>query len=526
MVKRIVIIGGGTAGWLTTLNFLRHTDNPEIINISSDELPIIGVGESTTGLTNDIIKSKRNIEIDELDFLKNTNSTYKLGIWHKDWHTIGESFISPLGDEFLNDSGHPTSDYDYYRIYHVAKNNMKYNQTQARFIENNKLQFLNISEDDYYKPVFNNQNGKVDFSFHHVAYHVDTFKVGKYIKDKVINHDRVKYFDDIVTSVEKDEHGYVKKLLLKSGQIVEGDLFVDCTGFFRLLIDDENKFIDYSNNLLTNRAISFITKDTDIKNCTTATARKYGWEWTIPLQHRNGRGYVFNDNMISVDEAVEELCKIYGEIEVQKDISFKPGRITKAWDKNVISTGLSTGFVEPLEATTIHMTLLQINLFLEQYYTEHLDFKNDSQHKNYNRAIGDTWDDIRDFINLHYTNTRQDTEFWKESSKEERRSNRLNDLLETWKSIMPRLADYSSSNYLNFYKLGNTLWYQILIGMKILNPSVAEKELKAFKLWEVAERDYFNRQQFNNHVIELGVDTQHFYETQLNSLKDYRRVQL
>ena len=91
---------------------------------------------------------------------------------------------------------------------------------------------------------------------------------------------------------------------------------------------------------------------------------------------------------------------------------------------------------------------------------------------------------------------------------------------------MPRLADYSSSNYLNFYKLGNTLWYQILIGMKILNPSVAEKELKAFKLWEVAERDYFNRQQFNNHVIELGVDTQHFYETQLNSLKDYRRVQL
>ena len=137
------------------------------------------------------------------------------------------------------------------------------------------------------------------------------------------------------------------------------------------------------------------------------------------------------------------------------------------------------------------MTLLQINLFLEQYYTEHLDFKNGSQHKNYNRAIGDTWDDIRDFINLHYTNTRQDTEFWKESSKEERRSNRLNDLLETWKSRMPRLADYSSSNYLNFYKLGNTLWYQVLLGMKILDPKVAENELKSFGLYGVAEKDLF-----------------------------------
>ena len=156
MIRKIVIIGGGTSGWTTTLNFLRHTDNPEIINISSKEIPIIGVGESTTGTMNDIIKSKRNIEIDELDFLKSTNSTFKYGIWHKDWQTIGQSFVSPLGDEFENEYEHPNENYDYYRIYHVAKNNMPYQQTQANFMKHNKLQYLNVPENDYYKPVFNN----------------------------------------------------------------------------------------------------------------------------------------------------------------------------------------------------------------------------------------------------------------------------------------------------------------------------------------------------------------------------------
>ena len=127
-IEKIVIVGGGTSGWTTTLNVLRHTDNPKIVNISSKDIPVIGVGESTTGTMNDIIRSKKNIEIDELDFLKKTNSTFKLGIFHKDWHTEGESFVSPLGDEFLNETERPSIDYDYYRIYHIANNNMKYEQ--------------------------------------------------------------------------------------------------------------------------------------------------------------------------------------------------------------------------------------------------------------------------------------------------------------------------------------------------------------------------------------------------------------
>mgnify|MGYP006093653129 CR=1 FL=1 len=523
MIKTIVIIGGGTSGWTTTLNFLRNTDNPKIINISSNEVPSIGVGESTTGTMNDIINSKKNIEIDELDFLKNTNSTFKLGINHIDWRK-NESFVNPLGDEFLNSTKRPSDDYDYYRIYHVAKNNMKYEQTQGQFMLHNKLQFLNVPENDEYKPVFNNQSGKLDFAFHHIAYHLDTFKVGDYLKEQVLKHDRVSHIEDLIVNANRDENGLVTSVKTKSGQVIEGDLFVDCTGFFRMLIKFDNEFISWENNLLTNRAIAFPTKDYKITNHTTAKARKYGWEWNIPLQHRMGRGYVFNDRMISVDQAVEEIEKDYGPIDVVNDVKFTPGRMKKAWHKNVISAGLSNGFVEPLEATAIHMTIIQIELFLKDYYTDHLDFKNESQHKNYNRAIGDTWDDIRDFINVHYVNTRQDTDFWKMSSNSDRWSPRLKELLETWQTRMPRYADYSSSNYMNFYKLGNTLWYQVLLGMKILNPDVAEKELRSFNLWEIAQNDYEKRCKFNKHVINLGIDSDYFYKKDLNTLYDYKSI--
>ena len=318
----------------------------------------------------------------------------------------------------------------------------------------------------------------------------------------------------------------VTSLVTKSGQVIEGDLFIDCTGFFRLLIQEDNDFISWENNLLTNRAIAFPTNDYKIKNHTTAKARKYGWEWNIPLQHRMGRGYVFNDRMISVDQAIEEVEKDYGKIDVVNDVKFTPGRMKKAWHNNVISAGLSNGFVEPLEATAIHMTIIQIELFLTKYYTDNLDFKNESQHINYNRTIGDTWDDIRDFINLHYVNTRQDTDFWKMSSSEQRWSPRLKELLETWKSRMPRVVDYSSSNYMNFYKLGNTLWYQVLLGMKILNPTVAENELKSFRLWDIAKKDLENRSNFNKHVVNLGCNAENFYKSELGNLHSYKRIDM
>jgi tryptophan halogenase len=195
-----------------------------------------------------------------------------------------------------------------------------------------------------------------------------------------------------------------------------------------------------------------------------------------------------------------------------------------AWTKNVLSVGLSTGFVEPLEATAIHMSIVQVDLFLKNYYSDHLDFTKESQHKNYNRAIGDTWDDIRDFIVAHYINTRQDTDFWKESSSKDRWSDRLKELMEMWSVRMPRVSDYSSSNHMDFYKLGNTLWYQVLIGMKILNPKVAENELKSYNLYDRAEKELVERNKFNRHILPFGENTNDFYKNKINNLYNYRKV--
>jgi tryptophan halogenase len=364
-INKIVIVGGGTSGWSTALQFLRRTNNPKIVVLSSEEIPVIGVGESTTGLFNDLITSKSNLYIDEKDFIKKTGATFKIGLYQKDWHTIGESFTSPLGDDFLNKTGIPDFNYDYYRIYHIA-NNLKYYQMQSQFMMNNFAPFLWIDKEDPYPYVFENKIGKIDFRFSHIAYHIDAYKTTDYIREKMLKHPRVEWIKGTVSSVEKDKNDCIKSLKTKDGQIIEGDLFVDCTGFFRLLIEKEyeNDFISWRQNLLENNAILFpreYEENEPIKNYTTAQARKYGWEFNIPLQSRIGRGYVFNNEMINADQALEELESVYGKnVKVTKEIKFNLGRMNKAWIKNVLSIGLSTGFVQPLEATAIHMTILQI----------------------------------------------------------------------------------------------------------------------------------------------------------------------
>jgi tryptophan halogenase len=530
-INRIVIVGGGTAGWSTALQFLRRTNNPKITVLASEEIPVIGIGESTTGLFNDLITSKSNLFIDEKDFIKKTGATFKIGIYHKDWHTIGESFTSPLGDDFLNQTGIPDFNYDYYRIYHIA-NKLKYYQMQSQFMMNNFVPFLWIDKEDPYPYVFENKIGKIDFRFHHIAYHIDAFKTTDYIKDKMLKHPRVEWIKGTVSKVEKDENNCVKSLITKDGQVIEGDLFVDCTGFFRLLIEKEyeNNFISWRQNLLENNAILFpreYEENEPIKNYTTAQARKYGWEFNIPLQGRVSRGYIFNNEMINANQAFEELESVYGKnVNVTKEIKFNPGRMNRAWVKNVLSIGLSTGFVQPLEATAIHMTILQSEHFCMQFYSDYMDFNNESQNELYNKNIGAVWDDIRDFITLHYITPRNDTVFWTESSKKERLSKRMSGLLELWKTRMPRANDYTHGDFANFYNLGNTLWYQILIGMNLLDSELAKNELISWNLYNTAEHHYNERLLFNKFVINKAYSTNDFYKNQIDYLDDFQKVKI
>lgn len=527
--NKIIIVGGGTAGWATALNFFQKT-HCNITVIATKEIPIIGVGESTTGRFNNLINLKESIQIDEADFLKKTGSTYKIGIYHTDWHTKGESFTSPLGDNYSNVYEYPHFSYDYYRIFHVAEK-MKFEAIGSKLMINNKLPFMWIDKNDPYLIEYDNRTGKIDLRLNHVAYHLDTYKVGQYIKEKVLEQKkRVSYIDDEVVDFQQDNTGIVKYLITKTGQKIEGDLFVDCSGFKRVLIDKvcDNKFISYENQLLVNRALPFYIENEDhtiINNYTHVTAKKYGWLWDIPLQHRKGMGYVYSDNYTTPEQAQQEIEKDLGKkIEPRNDIKFTPGRLEKFWYKNVISTGLSSAFVEPLEATSIHCTVLQINHFIEKYFTHNLNFNDEISQNWYNKDMTTLWDDIKDFIVLHYHTPRNDTQFWTDSSSDKRKSEILKQRLEVWKTRMPRINDFKGGLNDTFYDLGNTLWYQILIGMKVLDSDVAKKELKSFDLYDKAKIDYERRLKFDNHILSKSLRNNHFYKKELKYLKDYYRI--
>ena len=476
----IVIVGGGTAGWSTALNFSSKTKS-NITVISSKEIPIIGVGESTTGQFSDLIKNN----LDEIDFFKKTGSTFKLGIKHINWKNGNDYFNSPLG--YNNDY------YDYYRLYHIAEKK-KITSIQSALMENNQLPFVD----------------NIPIELHHTAYHLDTFKVGQYIKDYLIKEKKVNHIEEKILKVNRDENGFIKSLITESQKEIKADLFVDCSGFKRVLSDDIS-FISYEDNLLVNRAVTFHLKNKDntiIKNYTQATALKHGWIWEIPLQHRMGCGYVFCDKFINDEEAIQEIEEYIGEkIEIQKIIPFNSGRLEKIYDKNVLTVGLSSAFVEPLEATSIHMSIFQVNYFI--YCLEQSDLKN------YNKNICDKWDNIRDFIILHYRSKRQDTEFWREASSDNRLTDNLKHMLDIWKQRPPIGDDY---NVFSSLALGNTLWLQILLGMNILDSSMIKQDLIKRGLYDKAENEYIKVSKDVEYIKRNAINNNDFYSKSLMNI--------
>ena len=329
--------------------------------------------------------------------------------------------------------------------------------------------------------------------------------------------------NDVVKGFKQDENGFVKYLTTKSGRKIKGDMFVDCTGFARVLIDkvEENKWVSYKDNLLVDSALNFNYKREEgepIKNYTHAWAQKNGWCWEIPTQTRMGCGYVFSSQYTNFDKAHDEISKAvkkrYGKkIDVQRQIKFNTGRYEKFWVKNVLSSGLSSAFIEPLEATSIHATIMQVNHFIENYYKEDMPFKINELQDQYNGEMTMMWDNIRDFIIYHYITPRKDSKFWIDSNKEKRRSPKLKRLMKMWKHRMPRKVDYINDKHNNFYSIGNVLWYQIAIGMKLLNPKIAKRELKDYGIYQNSAEQYkLITSEIEKH-LEAFTTTDEYYKT-------------
>ena len=389
---KIVIVGGGTAGWLTALYAKKLFKNDHITLIESQDIPIIGVGEATTPHLIDFLEE---LHIDFVDVIKNTDGTIKNGISFEDWNGDGKKYLH--GFSVRNEANPFVLDNSKSNFYDVY----------LRYLIQNKLSFLKNT----YTPLISYEN-KINLKNQSFALHFDASKLSNYLSKLSINRG-IEHIIDEYECCEQDENGFIKKIKTKN-HLLDVDFVFDCSGFQKLFIGNlfKDRWIDYQNHLPMKKAVLFPTKITSSKPYTTARAMKYGWVFEIPLQNRTGRGYIFDSDYISIDQACEELKTVYDEVEPLRTIDFSAGRFTNSWIKNCIGLGLSTNFVEPLESTSIFVTIGQLKLLKK--FKENICNQDESEIKKFNDIIGNNNDAILKFIYLHYLTKRNDSNFWLE----------------------------------------------------------------------------------------------------------------
>ena len=473
---KIVIVGGGTAGWLTA--YYISSSQPKVHDITVIEpskIGILGVGESGTGLITGIAKGDFFPRESDFDgFVKYTNASNKMGINFINWNKKGYDFFSPL------DGTITTSDVNDIVFKYVLA---KYGNEKIHVASKLGMDFETGKNFDQYS-----------------ALHFDAHKTGQYFK-KICLGDGVKCIDSVVSSVKKNLlTGDIKKLVLKNGEKVEGDLFIDCSGFRRVLMKEVGvKWRSFKKHLPMNSALPFFLdyeSGEQIEPWTTATAMSSGWMWTIPLQNRKGCGYVYNDKFITPEQAQEEVeKKLNKKITPLKPIKFDPGRGECAWKNNVVSMGVSSAFMEPLQATSIHTTIAQIILFVNDFLLPGKQEVNiDENRRSYNKRVAEMYDLTSDFVSLHYQGGRTDTKFWRWIKDKKIVSKHVQDIIERSKY---KVVGHDEIG-LRFGVAAIGLWHWTIAGLDLVSPEVAERDLKMTRLYESAEYTFNNFMNYYN----------------------------
>ena len=344
-MNNIIIIGGGTAGWLTAIFAKKYCKNSNVKLIESTEIGILGAGE---GSTPNLVNFLSELEIDEKDLLEKVNGTKKLGIHFHNWSNIEYSYVHGFGDR---------------------------------------------SEED--ESVY--------------AYHFDARLLANYLKEIAITRG-VEYIDGKIKNIEQNEKGDINNIKLENNINYDTDFVFDCSGFHRLIPKlFKLKWKTYTNELMVNTAIPFFLKRNDItvNTRTNAIAMDYGWVWQIPLKNRWGCGYIFDKKLISEDTAKTEIINKFGnDIQINKTIDFQPGTYEKTLINNCLIVGLSSGFLEPLEATSIMTIVVQLKTF-KKY------LNNTLTENEFNKSINNILRQNMIVIRHHYNCSKNDTTFWK-----------------------------------------------------------------------------------------------------------------
>lgn len=487
---KIVIVGGGTAGWLAALMISKIRPEHSVTCIESSKIGIIGAGEGSTGsLTNVVQNIMWNLGCNEQDFIKECDATIKLGIKHIGWGpNKNKHYYGPI-------DGTPTSN-DFADI--VFQHALGYREQDL----------LHISTELGYK-IHHNKNSFVEKEGNH-AYHFDAHKVGQYFK-KIC--DTVTHIDSEVENVNiSSESGFVESVKLSNGVTVKGDMFIDASGFNQVLMKAVGgKWKSYKENLPVNSALPFLLpyEDDDIiEPVTNAWAQNNGWCWQIPTKERRGCGYVFCDDFVTPDEAHAELEQTIGrKVDPIRLLKFDSGRQEKVWIKNVLSVGLCAAFAEPLEATSIHTTIMQLKHFIFSCLGQtNQETCNPGQVENYNEVNGNLYDNMKDFLVAHYTCGRNDTEFWKYIDS----GATMTPFVENMRGLCTHRVPNTSMFPKQEGSAGWPLWSFVLAGTGQLTDEVARREIEFNKTDVVSTTSYLHHiTQFEQMAKDLPDNTKY-----------------
>ena len=451
-IKRICILGGGTGGWMTAAGLSNKFNDlgVSIDLIESDAIGTVGVGEATLP---HIRFFNKTLGIDEREFMRATRATFKLGIEFCDWGQVGDSYIHPFGDY-----GEPINGVDFHHFW-------------LRLLQNGHKSRL----DDYSYPVLAAESGKFQLpgpdclkigSNFGYAYQFDSGLYAELLRRYSENRGVKRTEGKAVGATQNTETGLVDSIQLENGSQINADLFIDCSGFRGVLIEQllQTGYEDWSEWLPCNRAVAVQCESAGPSlPYTRATARDAGWQWRIPLQHRTGNGYVYWNKYISDDEATHQLMSTLegSALTEPKQLYFKTGKRRKLWNKNVVAIGLAGGFLEPLESTSIHLIQEGITALIELFPNASFQASDANE---YNRRMDLNFDRVRDFLLLHYVATqRDDTDMWRYFRN-----------MTLPESLQEKLEAWNTRGYLLRYEQGVFLppsWVAVMAGQNLLPSS-------------------------------------------------------